>query len=316
MSRLPRQAVLLVHGIGEQVPLATLRGFVRPKAESDEAVVESGDALYFSTDIIGGHSYSRRLRATWNQQPAHASTEASDTGDDHVSETAASAAVPPADVQDLLASIGVEDRQQNTDFYEFYWVPRFRDTRVSDLSKWAGRLLVRRRSGLYTTRPRGAPREREAASAVPQCHVLGGVVRVDGSCRDRCMGGAPASGVRTRCQLGCVDRSRVARWLRGLGARNSVRCAVEGQARVHRRRTVGRSSCRGSPGRRREADVRLGPRRRYRVVAPARCGCDGRPRVGRAGGESPRSDLIAPLGGGVRTTVDRVVGCDRGRRAH
>lgn len=61
-----RQAVVVIHGIGEQQPMATLRGFVDAVLESPE----EGDAPYFSRpDLLSGNFELRCLRTPGNTRP-------------------------------------------------------------------------------------------------------------------------------------------------------------------------------------------------------------------------------------------------------
>ncbi|RJN32657.1 hypothetical protein [Nesterenkonia natronophila] len=127
MTVLPRTAVVVVHGIGEQKPLDTLRGFVG-KDDGSETRGESGiirkddfEHSYIGPDRFTGRTYSRRIVL------------------DHTHR--------------LLGTAGldsVESRRYNrlTEFYEYYWAYRFRDTAWHHLPGFLLRLLRARRKDL------------------------------------------------------------------------------------------------------------------------------------------------------------------------
>lgn len=102
-SSKPKQAVVLIHGIGEQVPMDTLRGFV-------EAV--------WTTDAD--------LRNAWN--PADVWSKP-----DHISDD--------LELRRLTTAENKEERR--TDFFEFYWAHHMKDTRLSHLRAWLRVLLMR-----------------------------------------------------------------------------------------------------------------------------------------------------------------------------
>jgi len=104
----PKQAVLLIHGIGFQRPMRTLRGFVeqvwtkRPELRQD---AESGHA-WSKPDTISKSFELRRLTTVRNLQ-------------------------------------GVR-----TDFYEFYWAHLMKGTTLQEVGMWLRALLFRRPSHL------------------------------------------------------------------------------------------------------------------------------------------------------------------------
>lgn len=98
-----KQAVLVIHGIGEQVPMSILRGFVGAVWESDESVHhEHGvDTVWSKPDTVSGSYELRRLTTGRNR-----------------------------------AGVG-------TDFYELYWAHRMHGTDWGHVWAWARSLLVR-----------------------------------------------------------------------------------------------------------------------------------------------------------------------------
>ncbi len=105
---MPRQAVVVIHGIGEQQPFNTLRDFVR-------GVVDDHHAVYGAPDDVLGRTYSRKLKVTWNHEGA----------------------------EETLAIV-TEFREANTDFFELYWAYRFRDTTMKHITSWLRPLLFAR----------------------------------------------------------------------------------------------------------------------------------------------------------------------------
>lgn len=112
--RTPRQAVVLIHGIGEQTPGSTLRSFA-------SAVIAGDQDLLSKPDRFGPHFELRRLQA-W----------ADDAGD-----------------------------RPRTDFFEYYWAHKLRDTPRRQVVGW----LV----GLARRPRRETP---------PQLHTLWWLVRL------------------------------------------------------------------------------------------------------------------------------------------
>lgn len=99
-----KQAVLLIHGIGEQRPMDTLRGFV--------------DAVWSSDAKVHHEHVEARL---WSKP-------------DHVSRS--------FELRRLTTSKNAEGVR--TDFYEFYWAHLMQGTEYGHLFSWARNLLWRR----------------------------------------------------------------------------------------------------------------------------------------------------------------------------
>jgi hypothetical protein len=118
----PRQAVVLIHGIGEQRPMDTLRAFVAallPEDKQHSNSVSSGQAetqgqqKYYSKPETLGDSYElRRLKL-----------RRVDVGKD--------------------APENVNADWPETDFYEYYWAHHMYGTTVSHVVGWLIRTLAR-----------------------------------------------------------------------------------------------------------------------------------------------------------------------------
>lgn len=100
----PKTAVVMIHGMGEQWPMDTLRGFVDATWTTDATLVRPGpNQPYFKPDTITGSFELRRVTTRpW-----------SGTGGRRV------------------------------DYFEFYWAHMMRDTGIGDVVGWLMRLLLR-----------------------------------------------------------------------------------------------------------------------------------------------------------------------------
>lgn len=98
-----KQAIILIHGIGEQRPMDTLRGFVEAVWGRDESVHHRyGDpSVWSKPDTISGSFELRRLTTGENRS------------------------------------------NLRTDFFEFYWAHLMRGTKLSHVLSWARVLLLR-----------------------------------------------------------------------------------------------------------------------------------------------------------------------------
>jgi hypothetical protein len=103
MPHAPKQAVLLIHGIGEQRPMDTLRGFVKAVWMQDTSIhhKHAKAGMWSKPDTISGSFELRRLTTSKNR----------------------------ADVR--------------TDFFEFYWAHLMEGTSAADVLAWARLLLLR-----------------------------------------------------------------------------------------------------------------------------------------------------------------------------
>lgn len=100
---MPKQAVVLIHGIGEQVPMDTLRGFVRAVWTDDAALRDPGvpSQVWSKPDNVSRNYELRRLTTA-------------ETKND-----------------------------KRTDFFEFYWADLMEGTEVEHVQAWLKLLLFR-----------------------------------------------------------------------------------------------------------------------------------------------------------------------------
>lgn len=105
-SRVPKQAVVLIHGIGEPVPMDTLHGFVNAVWTTDSSLRGSNvpSTAWSKPDNISEDYELRRLTTAENHQG------------------------------------------KQTDFFEFYWADHMSDTRIGHVTAWIKVLLLRRPS--------------------------------------------------------------------------------------------------------------------------------------------------------------------------
>jgi len=97
-----KQAVLIIHGIGEQRPMDTLRGFVKAVWEEDESIHHDFAklGLFSKPDNISENFDLRRLTTTQNKN------------------------------------------EVRTDFFEFYWAHLMEGNKISHILTWAKRLIL------------------------------------------------------------------------------------------------------------------------------------------------------------------------------
>ena len=98
-----KQAVILIHGIGEQRPMDTLRGFVRTVWETDKAIHHPHAELgtFSKPDEISESFELRRLTTTKNK------------------------------------------KNIRTDFYEYYWAHLMEGNKISHVALWLKRIVFR-----------------------------------------------------------------------------------------------------------------------------------------------------------------------------
>lgn len=104
-----RQAVLLIHGIGEQRPMASLREFVDAVWVSDRAVQRPGAqaGAFWSKPYNLSQNFELRRLTTGENRAGH-----------------------------------------RTDFFEFYWAHLMHGTRIGHVLAWAATLMLRRPGGV------------------------------------------------------------------------------------------------------------------------------------------------------------------------
>lgn len=131
----PRQAVVFIHGIGEQKPLESLRRLVHGR-ECGGGIVGPKEASYEQPDQLSRRSYLRRYRVIWDQTAA-------------MKELRKLRAPQPTSVS------------ARTDFYELYWAFHFRDTVMSQVVVFLRSVLLQKRSEIVSDRLAG-PKSRIA----------------------------------------------------------------------------------------------------------------------------------------------------------
>jgi len=99
-----RQAVVLIHGIGEQRPIITLRSFVESVAQSlkDRNLAREEEVLFWDKPDPDSGNYETR-KMTMRQGKTH----------------------------------------PTTDFYEFYWAHHMRNTNYAHIKDWVQRVILR-----------------------------------------------------------------------------------------------------------------------------------------------------------------------------
>jgi hypothetical protein len=118
-TTIKRQAVLLIHGMGEQQPMETIRGFATSVWQMDTSLHNRPDVpgrrageLFYVPDSRSG---SRELRRISTRKSKLRRSESGDGTEDSV----------------------------RTDFFEIYWADATRDSTWSDFTNWYWRLLLR-----------------------------------------------------------------------------------------------------------------------------------------------------------------------------
>jgi hypothetical protein len=100
-----KQAVVLIHGIGNQTPMETLRPFVETVWTSETADLPPG---------------SPGLHLTWSQHDRKS-----------------------GDMELWRITTNADANGVRTDFFELYWADMLEDTKLADVVSWLRRLLVR-----------------------------------------------------------------------------------------------------------------------------------------------------------------------------
>ncbi len=111
-GRLPKQAVVVIHGMGEQIPMDTLRGFIRNVWKGDKELTRNGlpnpEQVWSKPDTRAGSHELRRI-TTRQTRPLP----------DH-------------------------DSGVRTDFYELYWADLTAGSKWDEFTSWVAHLLFRR----------------------------------------------------------------------------------------------------------------------------------------------------------------------------
>ncbi len=116
-SKTRKQAVVVIHGMGEQRPMETMREFVDAVWNGDQSLNSKPDALktWIAPDIGDGNTELMRITTDWHE--CHLPGEGSSSGD--------------------------KVNRARTDFFEFYWADIFADSRLSMLTPWVQSLFFR-----------------------------------------------------------------------------------------------------------------------------------------------------------------------------
>lgn len=142
----PRQAVVFIHGIGEQRPREALRRVLFGAADGEasawysigssarSSIVGQRDAVFGQPERFKGREFQRYYKVTW----------------DHEDEFKAASSGLPDDAIGKCRKAGA-----NTDFYELYWAYRFRDTAWSQILSWASAIMTRKVNAIKSERIAG-----------------------------------------------------------------------------------------------------------------------------------------------------------------
>lgn len=121
ISRRKKIAVVIAHGMGEQIPMDTLRGFVEAAWVNDASVQapappdERSDDTWIKPDPVTGSLELRRITTRWTKST--------------------SAPEKPTSAP--------EQKGPRVDFFEFYWADLAEGTKVEEVSDWLRTLLLR-----------------------------------------------------------------------------------------------------------------------------------------------------------------------------
>lgn len=142
MAVLPKTAVIVVHGIGEQHPMDTLLGFVGD-GEGHKGILSADEKVHWfvNPDAVSGKTYLRRVSVD-------------------VSHLVRSGEIVIPDVKRMSSA-------QTIRFFEYYWAYRFRDTNWRHVAGWIRDLLSADRDGVSSDALRGtAARQRRNARLI------------------------------------------------------------------------------------------------------------------------------------------------------
>lgn len=152
-----REAVVLIHGLGEQVRDEVVRSFVGIGSPSprifSKSHVESGG-------LVEGSGNKQSGIARDCDEVFTVPSTLSDRGMNRV--------------YAVRRNFNSSDRSSGTrtDVYELYWAPHYRDTKISSLLRWSGALLRRPRSSMRMPRLVGVSKWRTSSIIVFQILLL------------------------------------------------------------------------------------------------------------------------------------------------
>lgn len=112
----PAQAVVVIHGIGEQRPMDTLRGFVQEAWSADLGLTDPWPGKR-TTDPETGRPLNRSWIVPDQRAGSHELRR--------------------------ITTPGMRGSERRTDFYEFYWADLMRDTPLRRVMSWLRGLLLR-----------------------------------------------------------------------------------------------------------------------------------------------------------------------------
>lgn len=155
-----RQAVVVVHGIGEQVPLETIRSFVGtagpspsvPPGTPDGGVAADQARVFSEPSPASLRCNDRIYVARWIHDRLKLNDPA-ETG---------------MDEDERIPSAHIVNGASVSDFYEYYWAPRYRLTTFGQVMSWFVGLLKRPRASYSNRRILGPDRwwRRSAPGAI------------------------------------------------------------------------------------------------------------------------------------------------------
>jgi hypothetical protein len=126
----PRQAVVIIHGIGEQEPMETLRSFAEsiiPDIKQEDNTQGVKQKFYVKPDEMSELFDLRRITVPGVTSPKKekADPSATDTKEEKTGTPVA------------------EGNRDKTDFYEYYWAHQMRDTQLGDVTGWIANIFLR-----------------------------------------------------------------------------------------------------------------------------------------------------------------------------
>jgi hypothetical protein len=162
-----REAVVVIHGMGEQHRNQTMRDFVG---------VGPARKSVFESAVRGAANTKFEIGATSSSGIEPTSTSGAGSGSGVATENDLLYA-NPAPIADKDTSVytirwGGPEGKQKTDVYEVYWAPHYRETTFGAVLSWIAGMLPRQRSSVTTDKLRGLDATRPGAVQVAMVVVL------------------------------------------------------------------------------------------------------------------------------------------------